>query len=336
MNNKKNKTALITGATGALGGNLGLLLLSNGWNVVSYSIQESKFCLLNSKNAPKGTKFYQGDVLNLEKLTKIIKKHKPNAIINLAALSTIEACYRSPLEAIKTNSLGTATVLEAYRLSEIKSDIIICAESDKAYGSYNEDMLPYKEDYDLRPHGIYEASKSSTSFIAHAYRKEFSLPVTTIRTVNMYGPGDFNFSRLVVGTIVRALSGINPVLYSNARDYKREFLFLGDAVRMIFQLIESPEKSVGHVFNIGSGSTYKIADAIDEICQLANPKCKPVVVDRDQLVSEIKTQYVSMEKFKKTFPSFSFELETLNTGLRHTIPWYRKNIDAFKKVFRAK
>ena len=77
--------------------------------------------------------------------------------------------------------------------SEITS--VIFASTDKAYGSYAADQMPYKEDYPLLPKYPYDTSKACSDMIAQVYANEiFKMPIAITRFSNIYGPGQLNFS----------------------------------------------------------------------------------------------------------------------------------------------
>ena len=87
------------------------------------------------------------------------------------------------------------------------------ASTDKAYGIH--EQLPYREDHALQPHYPYDASKASADIIARSYAHTFGLPVAVTRFGNVFGGGDFNFSRLIPGTIRALLAGERPVIRSD-------------------------------------------------------------------------------------------------------------------------
>ncbi len=72
---------------------------------------------------------------------------------------------------------------------------VVVASSDKAYGAHN--TLPYQENFPLQPRYPYDVSKACTDLIARSYAVTYDLPVAVTRLANVYGGGDFNFSRIV-------------------------------------------------------------------------------------------------------------------------------------------
>ena len=85
-------------------------------------------------------------------------------------------------------------MLEACRLFPDNLESIIIASSDKSYGSYPVDMMPYKEDYPLPK--FYDTSKACADLVAQSYANDiYKLPIIVTRFCNIYGPGQLNFSQ---------------------------------------------------------------------------------------------------------------------------------------------
>ena len=118
MRNKnffKNKTILITGHTGFKGSWMTLVLKSLGANVVGYAL--NPISKPNFFDNLKLTKFlkkdYRNNILDRKKLDHVIKKHKPSIVFHMAAQSSVLVSYKSPIETIKANVLGTSNLLES-------------------------------------------------------------------------------------------------------------------------------------------------------------------------------------------------------------------------------
>ena len=164
----------------------------------------------------------------------------------------------------ESNIRGTYTLLEAIR--EVKTDIksIIIASSDKAYGSYPIEDLPYKESYPLKPQYPYDVSKACGDLIAQTYcSKKFNFPIIITRFAN-YGPGQLNFSALIPDCIKSALEHGTFVPRTNG-EHHRDFLFIDDVVGLYILLAKklSNDKSLnGQIFNAGSNDSIHIKSLI--------------------------------------------------------------------------
>ena len=196
-------------------------------------------------------------------------------------------------------------------------------ESDKSYGSFDKNDLPYLEDHPIKPVNVYEVSKACSGLIANAYSYNYGLSVFTVRAANLYGPGDTNLSRIIPGSILRILNGNSPFLYSGVASYIREFLYVEDASEAIVKLMENIDLSKSNVFNIGSSSIHRIDEMMDIIVSKFPNKIKVNIVDKDPLFKEIEEQYVDFSKLMRIVPDFA--PRSIKEGLDPTINWYKNH-----------
>ena len=163
---------------------------------------------------------------------------------------------KNPYTTFETNIRGTYTILESVRLfpDTVHSDII--ASSDKAYGEYPIEAMPYKEDYPLIPRYPYDTSKACADMIAQSYTSDVhNLPVVITRFSNIYGPGQLNFSALIPDGVRSAL-GYSRFIPRGDGSMMRDYLFVEDVVDLYLAIAEnlSNDKKAysGQVFNAGS------------------------------------------------------------------------------------
>ena len=132
LNNYKNLKVLVTGTTGFKGSWLCFWLDYLGAKVVGVALKPEKGSVIFKKlNIEKKIKQYYVDIINYNKLNKIIIKENPNLIFHLAAQSIVSESYITPLKTILSNVVGSANVLESVRKNNIKTLIYI--SSDKCY-----------------------------------------------------------------------------------------------------------------------------------------------------------------------------------------------------------
>ena len=199
----KNKTVLITGHTGFKGSWLTLLLKSLGANIIGYALDPiSRPNFFDNLGLSKFLKKdYRENILNLNKLKKVIKNTKPSMVFHLAAQSSVLVSYKKSKETVETNVLGTANFLEAIKnISTIKSAIIVT--TDKVYQNL-EKKIKFKENSPLGGQDIYSASKASCEILTESYLKSFYLlkgvkcNIATVRSGNCIGGGDWTKDRIV-------------------------------------------------------------------------------------------------------------------------------------------
>jgi len=313
----KNKKVLITGYEGFLGSHLTKALLDLKANIYALDILiRRKQTILSKKDLDK-INIIKASVENFLLLSEIIKKNKIEIIFHLAAKSLVGQGLQKPIISFSTNIRGTWNILEASRNSNSVKAIIV-ASSDKAYG--NQKNLPYKETLPLCGDHPYDVSKSCADLICYTYYHTYDLPVAVTRCGNVYGPGDFNFSRIIPDTIRCALSGKTLLIRSNGR-FIRDYIFIDDIINGYILLAEKLQKLKlgGEAFNFSNENPVTVIELVKKIYQLIGKKLSYRILNEARY--EIEHQYLSSKKARKTLswkPNYG-----LDRGLNLTVDWYR-------------
>jgi len=316
----RDKPVLVTGAAGFLGGHIIRRLVGRGAEVIAlvHDIHRDSYMKIEGLAV---NHVVRGDITDLSAMQRIIADYEIKYVFHLAADAIVRKCVLDPIGCFRTNIIGTAIVLEASRqVGTVEG--VLCMESDKTYGSFDEKDLPYKEDQALKPTNVYEVSKACVGYVARAYDYNYNIPTVTVRGANLYGPGDMNLSRLVPGSIIRILKGQEPVLYNGVADYIREFVYVEDASEICIQLMENIDKTRGMPINVGSGSIHKVQTVISQICQMMGTDLVPKIVVKETAFKEIEKQWLNLDRFHEYIESLEFT--PMSEGLRQTIDWYRK------------
>jgi CDP-glucose 4,6-dehydratase len=235
----------------------------------------------------------------------------------LAATSIVGQAVKAPLKAFSDNIRGTWNVLEASRQSPSVEGLIV-ASSDKAYGSHNK--LPYTESSALCGEHPYDASKSCADILARAYFVTYGAPVCVTRCGNIFGPGDFNFSRIIPDAIRSILKGKTLVIRSDGK-FVRDYIYIKDIISGYLALAEKMlgRRIRGEAFNFSNESPLSVLAAVKLIARLCGRR--PDYKITDLAKHEIKYQYLCADKARKMLGwSPAYKLED---GLRETIAWYR-------------
>ena len=181
-------------------------LLKLGANIVGISkdipTSPSMFKELKLENK---IKHYKEDIRDLSKITDIISKEKPEFLFHLAAQPIVASSYTNPIETISSNTIGTANILEALRLSNHKCTAIIIT-SDKVYDNI-EQVEGYKEDDEIGGKDVYSSSKGAAELIIKSYYHSFfkkedcNIKFAIARAGNVIGGGDWAKDRIVVDCV---------------------------------------------------------------------------------------------------------------------------------------
>lgn len=311
----KGKKVLVTGAGGFLGTALTSKLQEQGALVVavSRSIRRSGIIAANVASRRQMEVFFsQKDLF---------------ACFHLAGESLVEQGKDSPYGTFKNNILGTLNILELGKIYHVPR--IMISSTVHVYGNAK---APTDEDVPPRPSRPYETSKTCADLIAQSYADSYHLPVLIPRFVNIYGPGDTNFSRLIPKTIRSVLSGQQPTLWGGS--VKRDFLFIDDAIRAFMMLAKIKDSVIdkNRIFNFGTGEIISVRDVIMKIIRLThvNTDIEMLNYRREQ---EVANQYVT---WKKAMKVLGWKPETpLEEGLVKTIEWYQANFTSAARMRNA-
>ncbi|KMP10858.1 hypothetical protein UR09_04985 [Candidatus Nitromaritima sp. SCGC AAA799-A02] len=320
------KKVLITGAGGFVGSNLAKDLLVKEAQVFTYSsrnLPRHSLLVLEGLDA-KIVQKEKGALEDFEAIHKVVQQNKIEVIFHLAAQPLVGLGQQSPISTFDANIKGTWNILEAARQNKVEK--IVIASTTHVYGE--NPNLPFKEEYFPQPSRPYETSKACADLIAQCYSDTYSLPIEIPRFVNLYGPGDMNFSRIVPTVVKSVLRGKSPELWDVRA--VRDFLFIDDAIQGYLSLVEKghPRDKQVVVMNFGSGELVDVIDLAKTIVKLSgndqlDVKLIEVPKERDH---EILQQYVSIDKAKTELGwSAKFPLEE---GLKVTLDWYKKYLPA--------
>jgi len=266
----KNKTVLVTGFEGFLGSHLATALVRSSARVVGLDLTVKRNHTFFSKDIYKKISVKQGSVLNLSGLRNLCRKYSFDAVIHLAAQALVGPASKDPTPTFQTNIRGTWNVLEAVRCSGHKTAVVV-ASSDKAYGCH--DHLPYRETDSICSDHPYDVSKGCADLIAHTYFNTYQMPVGITRCGNIFGPGDFHFSRLVPDAIRAVLNGRSLKIRSDGT-FTRDYIFVEDVVSGNLLLAQSllKGKYAGEAFNFSLEKPLSVESLAKLISQTAGTK----------------------------------------------------------------
>jgi CDP-glucose 4,6-dehydratase len=315
----KDRRVLVTGCDGFIGSWLTAGLVSAGADVVGLIRDQVPHSELVRSGTVNRISIVVGDVNDYPLLERTLAEYEVDTVFHLAAQTIVQIANRVPLSTFETNIKGTWVVMEAARRNPTVKRIVV-ASSDKAYGS--QAQLPYTEESPLQGSHPYDVSKSCADLISQAYANTYEMPIVVTRFANLYGGGDLNWSRIVPGTIRSAIQGNQPIIRSDGT-FRRDYLFVGDAVGAYMMIAEQMEESDigGQVFNFGLDQPIEANKMVRIIVDLAGRSdLEPIILNQAQ--NEIPDQYLSSSKAHDILgwrPQYNIE-----DGLLKTIDWYRE------------
>ena len=319
------KNILITGGFGLLGQSLSENLDKKKFNI--FVLDKIKNKKRNKFLYKKNLKVIHGDFNNKNFIFNNIKKKKIKVIFHTGAITQVLQSLKNPSETYETNIMGTLNILESIKEID-KNIILIYSSSDKAYGELK--SRNYFENDNLNSIYPYDLSKSCSDLICQSYSKVYDLKIAIVRCGNLFGPGDFNFKRIVPETIINAIEKKRLIIRSSGK-LIRDYLFIGDAVKaytLIMNELLNSKKEKLLIYNVGSKYNLTVIKLVKLILKLMNKShLKPKILNYSK--KEIKFQKLNFNKISTELgwkQNISMEL-----GLKLTIDWYIKNYKNIKK-----
>jgi len=276
--------------------------------------------------------FEQVDICDRTELDRIFAKHKPDAVMHLAAESHVDRSIDGPAAFIETNIVGTYTLLEATRqywltlVDESKLSFRFHhISTDEVYGDLEGTTDLFTETTSYEPSSPYSASKASSDHLVRAWQRTYGLPTIITNCSNNYGPYHFP-EKLIPLVILNALEGKDLPIYGKG-DQIRDWLYVEDHARALVKVVTEGE--IGETYNIGGHNEKQNIDVVKAICNVL-----------DELVPQEK-KYQEQITFVKDRPGHDMRYaidaskiekeldwvpkETFETGLRKTVEWYLAN-----------
>lgn len=316
------RSVLVTGATGLLGGWLVQALVERGADVVCLVRDRVPRARLWSEGFGERVIVAEGDVVDQARLERVLGEREVRTVFHLAAQAIVPIAGRNAVSTFDTNIRGTWSVLEACRRSPLVAQVVV-ASSDKAYGEQPE--LPYREDMPLLARHPYDVSKACGDLLAASYADAWALPVVITRCGNFFGGGDLNFNRLVPGVVRDVLAGRRPVIRSDGT-MVRDYLYAEDGALAYLHLAEALVRDpglAGRAFNFSLEQPQSVLELVARIQAIAGTDLEPDV--RGEASGEIPAQYLDASAARRELgwaPTVG-----LDEGLARTLEWYRRHLD---------
>jgi dTDP-glucose 4,6-dehydratase len=277
--------------------------------------------------------FERVDICDRHELDRVFRAHRPDAIMHLAAESHVDRSIDGPVEFIRTNILGTYTLLETARAywSELEEDKkarfrFHHISTDEVYGSLSDTGL-FTEETSYQPNSPYSASKASSDHLVRAWHHTYGLPVITTNCSNNYGPYQFP-EKLIPLMILNATEG-KPLPVYGRGDNVRDWLYVEDHARALRLVLERVRP--GETYNIGGRNEKTNIDVVHSICALLD-EIQPRVTGARyaELITFVQDRPGHDKRYAIDAAKIERELgwrphESFDTGLRKTVQWYLDN-----------
>ncbi|MFH1057191.1 MAG: dTDP-glucose 4,6-dehydratase [Pseudomonadota bacterium] len=326
---------LVTGGCGFIGSNFIRHVLAahpgdqvTNLDLLTYAGNPANLAEVQADH-PDRYRFVRGDVC--DGLLALSLMEQAEAVVHFAAESHVDRSIEDAAAFVRTNVLGTQTLLHA-AMTAWGGDTarrFLYVSTDEVYGALRlEDGRRFAESWPLDPRSPYSASKAAGDQLARAYHHTHGLPVLVTRCSNNYGPFQFP-EKLIPLMIVNALAGSELPVYGDGL-YVRDWLFVLDHCRATNLVLR--QGRVGQVYNIGGDSERSNLELLHALLALiADRAGRPLEALRG-LIRHVKDRPGHDRRYAIDAAKLQSELGwrpslSLDEGLALTVDWYLAHQD---------
>jgi dTDP-glucose 4,6-dehydratase len=325
---------LVTGGAGFIGSAVVRLAVERGHHVVNLDALTYAACLENVASVADSPlyAFEQADIRDRTALDRIFARHRPDAVMHLAAESHVDRSIDGPSDFIETNVNGTFHLLEAARLywqaqGRPASFRFHHISTDEVFGSLPPDpAVRFTETTAYDPRSPYSASKAASDHLVRAWHETYGLPVVLTNCSNNYGPYHFP-EKLVPVIILNALAGQPLPIYGNGSNI-RDWLYVEDHADALLCVLERGQ--VGRSYAIGGGNERTNLDLVRSLCTILDRKRPKPLGSYADLITFVTDRPGHDARYAIDASRIRDELGwqpsvTLDQGLERTVDWYLAN-----------
>lgn len=348
---RKITNVLVTGGAGFIGSNfirtllkkkndffgriINLDVLTYAGNIKSLEDIEDEF----GCGAEKEQRYFfeYADICDREKVESIFRKYDIDTVVHFAAESHVDRSILQPEAFLKTNVMGTFTLLDVAKSywKDRKDVLFHHVSTDEVYGSLGEIGF-FTEITAYDPRSPYSASKASSDQLVMAYHHTYGLPITLSNCSNNYGAYQFP-EKFIPLMILNMLEGKSLPVYGDGKNI-RDWLFVEDHNNAIWDIINKGR--TGEKYNIGGENEWenivllnRLIDIVAEKANLNADKLRDLIVYVKDRPGHDRRYAIDCTKIKNELgwkQSVSFE-----DGLALTVSWYLEN-DSWTESIRSK
>ncbi|MCU0633129.1 MAG: dTDP-glucose 4,6-dehydratase [Methanolinea sp.] len=337
------KRLLVTGAAGFIGSNFVYHALANhpdlmivGLDNLTYAGNLENLAGLTSTGTQRFI-FVKGDIGDRSLADTLFVDHAPDAVVHFAAESHVDRSIEDPQLFLRTNILGTCTLLDAAKSAWFRNGSwtpgcrFLQVSTDEVYGSLGPDGY-FTETTPLDPHSPYSASKAAADLIVRAYHDTYGMPVLITRCSNNYGP--YQFPEKLIPLIIQNALRHQPLpVYGDGKNV-RDWLYVEDHCRAIDMVLEKGD--AGGIYNIGGNNEWENIAIVTLLLSIlreetGDPEINESLIrfvrdrpghDRRYAIDSTKISRDLGWKPKTSFPD----------GIRKTVRWYLEHREWMERV----
>ena len=327
-----HETLLITGGAGFIGSHTVRRFLRNPEtrvvNVDALTYAGNLENLVDVAGAPNYV-FERVDITDAAEVARLFAQYQPDGVIHLAAESHVDRSIADPMAFVRTNVIGTVTLLNAavaaWKADGFADKRFYHISTDEVFGAlgaegYFNETTPYS------PNSPYSASKAASDHFVRAYHETYGLPVVLSNCSNNYG--SHHFPEKLIPLMIHNIVEKKPLPIYGDGQYTRDWLFVEDHATAIETVYRSG--APGETYCIGGWNEWTNLDLVHLLCAVMDEKLGRAAGESAQLITFVKDRpghdkryAIDASKIERDLgwkPSVTFE-----EGLARTVDWYLNN-----------
>lgn len=330
---------LITGGAGFIGSHLTRLFVNKypHYHIVNLDKLTYAGNLENLKDIEDSSNytFVKGDICDEQLLQSLFEQYQFTSILHCAAESHVDRSITDPLSFVRTNVIGTVTLLQVAKefwKNNMDGKLFYHISTDEVYGSLGETGF-FVEETAYDPRSPYSASKASSDHFVRAYYHTYKLPIKISNCSNNYGP--FHFPEKLIPLCIHNIINNKPLPIYGKGENVRDWLFVEDHVTAIDTIFHNGK--IGETYNIGGHNEWTNIALVKELCKQMDAKLNRAPGTNEELLTYVTDRAghdmryaIDATKLKEELgwmPSLQFE-----EGLSKTIDWYLANTEWLTNV----
>ena len=340
---RKLSSILVTGGSGFIGSNFIHWLFARpdffghiiNLDALTYAGNPESLADIDATFGGSRYYFVKGDIGDRSLVEKVFTDYDIDTVVHFAAESHVDRSILGPEAFIRTNVLGTYTLLDVARkawgfaaVSGGRDDVLFHhVSTDEVFGSLG-DSGYFTESTPYDPRSPYSASKASSDHLVKAYFHTYGLPVTVSNCSNNYGPYQFP-EKLIPLMILNMLEGKALPVYGDGKNI-RDWVYVEDHNEAVWTIMNRGR--AGETYNIGGENEWENITLLHRLIELVAEEGGKSVESLNALITYVKDRPGHDRRYAIDCSKLKAELGwkqhfTFDDGLRKTVRWYLDNLE---------
>ena len=333
------ENVLVTGGAGFIGSNFIRYLLTSSdahftgkvVNLDELTYAGNLESLEDVQQEFGGTRYFfqKADICDRQAVERIFEHYAIDCVVHFAAESHVDRSILDPSAFVRTNVMGTFTLLDVAKEAWRKAGggypegvLFHHVSTDEVYGSLGEEGL-FTEETPYAPRSPYSASKAASDHLAMSYFHTYALPVTLSNCSNNYGP--YQFPEKLLPLVIANIQGGKPLPVYGRGDNVRDWIYVEDHNRAVWYVMR--QGVAGQKYNIGGECQMSNIQIIKKTIAIASPMLGKAAADVEKTITFVKDRPGHDKRYAIDCSKIKRELGwkrlvTFDEGLKRTVSWY--------------